>query len=144
MLLNHTTIFVIRQEDKRTPDTATHSTNLIFSLSPLTISPFFARNSAISHLQLTYRPANHSLFSCVKNTIVSAASSGVSLSPTHHPNHPISLHHNNIRDGPKSQEQNKKESYRYAFASAYSAPAASSRPPDAQHNTAPLDPRTPP
>lgn len=53
--------------------------HLIFSLSFLTISSPKLKNVSISHKQLTYLPANHSLLVLVKKAIVSPANCGVSV-----------------------------------------------------------------
>ena len=56
-----------------------HKAIFIFNLSPLTISSFLAMSSGMSQVQLIYLPASQFRFSCVKYTIVSAASSGLSV-----------------------------------------------------------------
>lgn len=58
---------------------STPTSSLTFSKSPSTILSLLPSNSSISHVTLTYLPANHSLLTAVSQTIASPASSGVSL-----------------------------------------------------------------
>lgn len=56
-----------------------YQTNLILSLSPLTISSSLLKSSGISQVALIYLPANHSRLLEVRETRTSAESSGASI-----------------------------------------------------------------